>query len=47
MILPAVVLMLIHPHAAEIAGQTIATAFAAVALITQVIRTTDRRWFTF
>jgi hypothetical protein len=38
-ILPASILVLIHPHAAFLAYKTIATAFATVALITQAIRT--------
>jgi hypothetical protein len=42
LILPASILMLIHPHAAFIGGQAIATAFATVALMTQAIRTAKR-----
>jgi hypothetical protein len=44
MILPASILMLIHPHAAAVAGEAIATAFAAVAVMTQAIRTAARGW---
>jgi hypothetical protein len=40
MILPASILMLIHPHAAFIGAQAIATAFATVALMTQATRAT-------
>ena len=47
MILPASILMLIHPQAASIAGQAIATAFATVAVMTQAIRTANRGWLIF
>lgn len=47
MILPASILMLLHPHEAFIAGETIATAFATVAVMTEAIRTAERGWFGF
>jgi hypothetical protein len=45
--MPAFILMLLHPHAAAIAGEAIATAFAAVALMAEAIRTAKRGWFIF
>ena len=47
MILPASILMLLHPHEAGIAAEAIATAFATVAVMTQAIRTAERGWFRF
>jgi hypothetical protein len=38
-ILPASILVIIHPHAGFLAYKTIAAAFATVALITQAIWT--------
>jgi hypothetical protein len=37
-ILPASILVLIHPYAAALAYKTIATTFTTVALITQALR---------
>jgi hypothetical protein len=42
--MPAFILMLLHPHAATVAGEAIATAFATVALMTEAIRTAKRGW---
>ena len=42
MILPASILMLIHPHAAFIGAQAIAAAFATVALMTQAVQAARR-----
>jgi hypothetical protein len=42
MMLPASILMLIHPHDAFIGALAIATAFATVAVMTQAIRTAKR-----
>ncbi len=44
MMLPVSLLMLVHPRAAAIAGEAIATAFATVALMTEAIRTAKRGW---